>query len=184
MWDNNKRRPLTMIQRTRGLIIVHHRPSNSSNGIAPSGGSLVDHWSRWSVSRFVNTRSKYQTNKKEKKSRNANYLIFWYTIYRLFWRKLVILSSWKFSVSIKRQRSFACPQGLDPFLRNIPFSRWNFEKFIRNSTMRFFFFPPCLLDIPIFSFLKSLRCMKIYHRNLFYSHLKDFFFFVRVNFVC
>ena len=150
MWDNNKRRPLTMIQRTRGLIIVHHGPSNSGNGIAPSGGSLLDHWSRWSVSRFVNTRSKYQTNKKEKKkSRNANYSIFWHTIYRLFWRKLVILSSWKFPASIKRQRSFACPQGLDPFLPNIPFSRWNFEKFIRNSTMRFFFFA---LIYPFFPF--------------------------------
>lgn len=92
-----------MIQRTRGLIIVHHRPSNSiDNRTVQSGGSLwiIDLGIR--CHSFVNSRLDLKRVREKERDREKKWskmieIIRFRRIHCLFWGKLLVSKSWKSS---------------------------------------------------------------------------------------
>lgn len=146
-----------MIQRTRGLIIVHHLSSNFiDNRTVQSGGSLciIDLGVR--CHSFVNTRLDLREKReKKKKWSRMTEIVRFRRIYCLFWGKLPVSKSWeKLRVSSETR----------PISSNsIPFSRWDFEKFTQRFVpfLFFFFFVSINIYFIFFCFKQPLLGKKL-----------------------
>lgn len=147
-----------MIQRTRCLIIVHHRPSNFiDNRTVQSGGSLwiIDLGVR--CHSFVNSRSDLEREREREMIKDDRTIRF-RRIYCLFWGKLVISKSWKSSIP-----SFACPQRLDPFPPIVfHFQDGTLKNSLNDASLFFFFFSFFRFSINIYflSFLSNVYYVK------------------------